>query len=194
MMQLEFTSLPRQVAISHLVPFFVRRYIIRSYHRTNPGNVQLSWNKNNEMPSPSDTAAESPPNFGRTGKLRGFLRLNSEEPTSPLAVNGQGHLNALIRSRSSTSLQSAQRRPSTIRYRDEEDDVGSFGALVRHISRSGEDNSDALSQTEEERRMSCILNGPQMRSQRLIGNSNPRYKWERYWKTEEQLKTFKKPV
>ncbi|KAF2429092.1 hypothetical protein EJ08DRAFT_650686 [Tothia fuscella] len=35
---------------------------------------------------------------------------------------------------------------------------------------------------------------PEMRSQRLIGNSNPRYKWERYFKTEAELKTMKKPI
>lgn len=42
----------------------------------------------------------------------------------------------------------------------------------------------------DERRMNMaasVLMAPQVRSQRLIGNSNPRYKWERYWKTEEEL-------
>jgi len=28
----------------------------------------------------------------------------------------------------------------------------------------------------------------------LIGNSNPRYKWEKYYKTEEELKGMKKPI
>ncbi|KAF2158191.1 hypothetical protein K461DRAFT_219628 [Myriangium duriaei CBS 260.36] len=35
---------------------------------------------------------------------------------------------------------------------------------------------------------------PQMRSQRLIGNANPRYRWEQYWKSEEELKKMKKPI
>jgi len=35
---------------------------------------------------------------------------------------------------------------------------------------------------------------PQMRSQRLIGYSNPRYKWEQYYKTDEELKKMKKPI
>jgi cation diffusion facilitator family transporter len=36
---------------------------------------------------------------------------------------------------------------------------------------------------------------PQMRSQRLIGeNPNPRYRWEQYWKTDDQLKKMKKPI
>jgi hypothetical protein len=49
----------------------------------------------------------------------------------------------------------------------------------------------------EERRLSIaasILNTPQMRSQRLIGNPNPRYQWERYYRSEEELKKMKKPI
>ncbi|KAE9978469.1 hypothetical protein BLS_000593 [Venturia inaequalis] len=49
----------------------------------------------------------------------------------------------------------------------------------------------------EERRLSsaaAVLLTPQMRSQRLIGNSNPRYKRERYFKTEDELKKYKKPL
>ena len=41
-----------------------------------------------------------------------------------------------------------------------------------------------------ERRLSQMMNGGQMRSMRLIGKSKPRYQWERYWKTEEQLKAM----
>lgn len=43
----------------------------------------------------------------------------------------------------------------------------------------------------DDRRMSMgasVLMTPQMRSQRLIGNSNPRYRWEQYWKTDDELK------
>jgi hypothetical protein len=39
-----------------------------------------------------------------------------------------------------------------------------------------------------------VLNDPRMRSQRLIGNCNPRYRWHQYWKTEEELKQMKKPM
>lgn len=46
----------------------------------------------------------------------------------------------------------------------------------------------------DERRLSRILLGPQARSLKLIGRSNPRYRWERYWKTEEQLRAMKKPM
>lgn len=40
--------------------------------------------------------------------------------------------------------------------------------------------------------MSAILNSANVRSMRLIGNSNPRYCWERYWKTEEELASMPK--
>lgn len=53
---------------------------------------------------------------------------------------------------------------------------------------------DDESQRIDKRRMSAILNGPQMRSMRLIGNTNPRYRWDRYWKTEDQLARLKKPL
>ncbi|KAI1277062.1 hypothetical protein F5Y07DRAFT_388635 [Xylaria sp. FL0933] len=46
----------------------------------------------------------------------------------------------------------------------------------------------------DERRLSQILNSGAVRSMRLIGRSNPRYNWERYWKSEEELRTFSKPV
>lgn len=50
---------------------------------------------------------------------------------------------------------------------------------------------------DPERRVSgaaSVLDTPHMRSQRLIGNSNPRYKWERYFKSDDELKTMKKPM
>jgi len=39
-----------------------------------------------------------------------------------------------------------------------------------------------------------VLMTPQIRSQRLIGNSNPRYKWETYYQTEKQLAEMRKPM
>ncbi|TKA73007.1 hypothetical protein B0A55_05201, partial [Friedmanniomyces simplex] len=56
-----------------------------------------------------------------------------------------------------------------------------------------ENNEDWM----HDRRMSnaaSVLMTPQMRSQRLIGNSNPRYRWEKYWKKEEELKKMPKPL
>lgn len=46
-----------------------------------------------------------------------------------------------------------------------------------------------------DRRMSYaadVLMMPQVRSQRLIGNTNPRYRWEKYWTSEDQLRKIKK--
>ena len=60
--------------------------------------------------------------------------------------------------------------------------------------------SPAKSKLLRERRMSGLSNGgevlmtPQMRSMRLIGNSNPRYQWEKYYKSDEELRGMKRPI
>lgn len=54
------------------------------------------------------------------------------------------------------------------------------------------DEEDARRQ-HDDRRLSAILNNPQMRSMRLIGRAK-RYRWERYWKTEEQLRAMTQPL
>ncbi|RWA12635.1 hypothetical protein EKO27_g2451 [Xylaria grammica] len=69
-------------------------------------------------------------------------------------------------------------------------------ALLAHSVSShgyGDDDEHRRSQADE-RRLSQILNSDPVRSMRLIGNPNPRYKWERYWKSEEQLKSLSRPV
>ncbi|KAF2170746.1 hypothetical protein M409DRAFT_63823 [Zasmidium cellare ATCC 36951] len=48
---------------------------------------------------------------------------------------------------------------------------------------------------DHNRRMSyqaSVLMTPEVRSQRLIGNTNPRYRWEKYWQTDDDLKKIKK--
>ncbi|KAF2676697.1 cation diffusion facilitator 10 [Lentithecium fluviatile CBS 122367] len=117
--------------------------------------------------------------FPRIASYKGFLPLAGE--SNAFATRGQ-NLPSLF-----------SRRPSTLRDRrgsisDSEDDLETFkhGLLMKY-------DRDA----DAERRMSMgaqALNTPQMRSQRLIGQSNPRYKWERYFKTEVELKKFKKPI
>lgn len=70
-------------------------------------------------------------------------------------------------------------------------------ALLAHSISShgfGDTDDEHRRSQADERRLSQILNSDPVRSMRLIGNSNPRYKWERYWKTEEQLKQYKKPI
>ncbi|KAF2181760.1 cation diffusion facilitator 10 [Zopfia rhizophila CBS 207.26] len=124
----------------------------------------------------------------RISSLKNFLPLSAE--TSTISTRGQ-NLPALIQSHSTGHTLS--RRPSTLRSgrrdsTDSDDDLES----LRHGLTMPWGSSD-----REERRMSIgaqILNTPQMRSQRLIGSSNPRYKWERYYKTEEELKQMKKPI
>lgn len=142
----------------------------------------------------SDDLSSSPPQYGRIARLRGFLPLSSED-ASPMATHGHGTLTSLIKSRSHTSLQHLSRRPSSLRGRDTPD-IEDADPLSRSISRRTSTRPDVEDEfrRSEERRMSAVLMGPQMRSQRLIGNSNPRYRWEQYWKTEEELKTMKTPM
>lgn len=126
-----------------------------------------------------DTSYDSsPPKYGRIPRLKGFLPLCEEHP---LALHNQGVLNTLIRSRSSAST----RRPS------------STAPLDLPIDEETGDRAQWRRENEEsayDRRASQLLNGPQMRSMRLIGNSNPRYNWEQYWKTEEELSRMRKPM
>ena len=141
----------------------------------------------------SNEFSSSPPQYGRIARLRGFLPLSSDD-ASPMVTHGHGTLTSLIKSRSHTSLQNMSRRPSSLRGRDTpepDEEVALSRSLTRRMSRDGELDDFRRS---EERRLSAVLLGPQMRSQRLIGNSNPRYRWERYWKTEEELKMMKKPM
>ncbi len=121
----------------------------------------------------TDDHGSSPPRYGRIARPRGFLPLSCEEGTNPMATHGQGTLVNLIKSRSSNSLTTMHRRPSSIiRGRESTDDEETGETR----SREYEDGDDFKS--IDERRLSIILNGPHMRSQRLIGtNPNPRYKW-----------------
>lgn len=73
------------------------------------------------------------------------------------------------------------------------------GALASLIRTRAEDEGagegpDDESSRREERRMSAILNSSHMRSMRLIGNSNPRYRWERYWTPKTELASMPKDM
>ncbi|KAK3941834.1 hypothetical protein QBC46DRAFT_89323 [Diplogelasinospora grovesii] len=115
-------------------------------------------------------------------RRQSFLLLQDEPP--PLAPKGHGALASLIRTRSAASLHQNHLA------RDEEEGIGASDWALRPSTRDELDDEPR----RDERRMSAILNGPPMRSMRLIGNSNPRYKWERYWKTEDELRKMKKPI
>ncbi|KAK4985777.1 hypothetical protein LTR50_005735 [Elasticomyces elasticus] len=145
-----------------------------------------------------------PPSTHRITDLKGYIPLSQE---ASLSTRGQ-HLPALIQSRSTGNLaelhaMKQRRRTSndflTLRQaqaqgqgqtqaqgQESDGDVEAQrdGAGGRGREREGDDRRTSL----------AVLMTPQMRSQRLIGNTNPRYKWEQYWKTEEQLKKMKKPI
>jgi hypothetical protein len=122
---------------------------------------------------------------GHIAGPRGFLPLN-EEPNL-MVTHGHGVLTTLIQSRSHASLHALEhqsRRPSSaIGVEALEDEEAARGPR-----RPGE-NEEAYHE-----RRAGILNGPQIRSMRLIGNSNPRYNWKKYWKTEEELSKMKRPM
>lgn len=127
--------------------------------------------------------ASSPPKNGQALPVRGFLPLSDD---NPLSLHGNSVLNTLLRSRSNASLHIARRPSSVIGDELPADEEVGERPLWRH-HREGEDPA-------HERRASQILNKPQMRSMRLIGNSNPRYNWKKYWKTEDELRKMKKPM
>lgn len=132
-------------------------------------------------------SSASPPRYGRIARLRSFLPLNAEVD-SVMNTHGSGTLTKIIsRGKSSTSLSGASRKPQSL-YSDAPDDEEASSTLQRP------EDSEADFAKRDERRLSALLVTPQMRSMRLIGNSNPRYKWEQYWKTEEELQQMKRPM
>lgn len=129
-------------------------------------------------------SSSSPPKYGRIARLRGFLPLNAEND-SVMNTHGSGALtNLLTRGTGSASISGLTRR-SSMNHESPVDEEA--------VPRRSEDNNSNFAKNDE-RRLSALLTAPQMRSMRLIGNSNPRYKWEQYWKTEEELKKMKKPM
>jgi hypothetical protein len=134
----------------------------------------------------AESHGTSPLIFGRIPRLRGFLPQNEE--ANPMATHGSGTLTNLIRSRSTASLHTITRRPGSIAGRDTADDEEGARDAPQQPSFDADDAWQAAP------RRASVLNDPRMRSQRLIGNSNPRYRWHQYWKTEEELKQMKKPM
>jgi hypothetical protein len=152
--------------------------------------------------SVSPERAHSPgPKLIRNRSVRAFLPVNDE---SILSTRGQ-HLPALLQHRSTNQL----RRSSSFFLATEDNDPEAGGRSSgeferarpphsRHNSSAGVLDHDGEQRSMDERRFSdaalAVLMSQQMRSMRLIGNSNPRYRWEQYWKTEEELKDMKKPL
>ena len=133
----------------------------------------------------------------RLGGLQSFIPLNEE--LGAVSTRGQ-RLPSLLQSRSSTSLfnvvprRETKRRSSSFTSSDEEDAGARDGMEIAPRRRP----SEWTTNVNDSRRLSAfapdVLMTPQIRSMRLIGKSNPRYRWHQYYKTEEQLKQMSKPV
>ncbi|KAI4726782.1 hypothetical protein E4T49_05402 [Aureobasidium sp. EXF-10728] len=131
---------------------------------------------------------------------KSFLPLSEE---SALSTRGQ-HLPQLIRERSITNAPAStgRRRRSSLdgnfapgtSFEDNaaiSDNEPPTPQQARFRATTNDQNPDAS------RRLSsgaAALMAPQMRSMRLIGNSNPRYRWEKYFTPDEELKKMKKPI
>ena len=153
----------------------------------------------------SEDEHESPRSYRVPGLKKGFLPLNSED--SALSTRGQA-LPGIISARKNSNADkpSYGRRPSSL-----SDDVTRNSTEGHKRNSSSMDNydleagvwrrgssftpmwGDSDSEPMDDSRMSLLMT-PQMRSMRLIGYSNPRYRWEQYYKPEEELKSMTKPV
>ncbi|KAI5921728.1 hypothetical protein F4810DRAFT_331128 [Camillea tinctor] len=120
--------------------------------------------------------SNSPPHRDGHYRINSFL-LSQEESGPILPSRGQSVLTHLLsRNRSHTSLHS-------------------YGSVWGRSSGPDDEESAAgYDSLDEAARRQQLLRSTQMRSMRLIGNSNLRYKWARYWKTEEQLSEYSKPL
>lgn len=128
-----------------------------------------------------------------TGKMssptRPWLSHEDSFHSSPLHTR-TSTLTTLIRTRSQQSLSSPRQSPPVPRHLVEDEETGP----IRALRLRNEDDATIERLLRDERRLSQILHGPQARSLRLIGRSNPRYRWEQYWKTEQELGTMRKPM
>ncbi|RSL85715.1 hypothetical protein CEP51_003173 [Fusarium floridanum] len=139
----------------------------------------------------------SSPSPSRPSHLRRPSLLSNDESHNPLGTRS-GHLQSLIRSRSTQSMQSVagslhshhshHSHPTTPFWMGPDDEETALLHVRPH------DNDELGRLLSDERRLTQLLNGPQNRSAKLIGRSNPRYRWEQYWKPEEELSSMSKPL
>ena len=147
--------------------------------------------------SESDSSSLRPKSY-RIGSLRDFLPLS--DTSNAFSTRGQ-KLPSLLQSRSAANVkdpwaQTPRRRSATpdAHEHDESD-----------VERDGDGGCDGPSPAKSrlskmDRRMSGVSDGgevlmtPQMRSMRLIGKNNQRYQWEKYYKSDDELKKMKKPI
>ncbi|KAL8848821.1 MAG: hypothetical protein Q9221_006199 [Calogaya cf. arnoldii] len=140
----------------------------------------------------ANSSPDKPP-IVRLGTLRVFLPLAGDA----VSTRGQ-NLPSLIQSRSSASLRDVhallQQRKQSLYHDDTDDDTDlERDGPLRDLQKERQSPSKHPSERRTSNASDVLLT-PQMRSMRLIGNSNPRYQWEKYYKSEEELKTFKRPV
>ena len=118
---------------------------------------------------PSSPGHPHLPHSASTSRLSSSFKHSMFLPagTEPSALSTRGQNLPNLLSRRPSTLRSSERRLSA----DSDDDVESFRhGLMMAFERD----------RESERRASvgaAVLNTPQMRSMRLIGNNNPRYRW-----------------
>ncbi|RMD44213.1 hypothetical protein DV735_g787, partial [Chaetothyriales sp. CBS 134920] len=127
----------------------------------------------------------------RLGHLSNFVPLNFNAEESNAYSTRGGHLQGLIKTWSATP-----KRPTSLYSVDTTTDDEERGFFDGAVDASPWRRSGYHSDTDP-RRASIgpeILMTPQMRSMRLIGNSNPRYRWQQYYKTEEELNQMRKPI
>ncbi|KAF2404674.1 hypothetical protein EJ06DRAFT_553517 [Trichodelitschia bisporula] len=124
---------------------------------------------------------------------RPFLQLSEDVLPRPISTRGQ-NLPGLLQGLA-TPGGSIRRNSSALRL------PGHAAGAAAHEEEGRRDSIEdgvwMWGMPQVERRASDgarALMAPQMRSQRLIGYSNPRYRWEQYFKTEEELSRMKKPI
>ncbi|KAI5466731.1 hypothetical protein BGZ63DRAFT_418487 [Mariannaea sp. PMI_226] len=135
------------------------------------------------MSSPS--APSTPPRSIRRPSLLG------DESHNPLGTRS-GALQSLIRSRSAQSIQSLAGSHSSYSYQKAAFWPGPEDEELGHGRSQDQDDLSRL--LADERRLTQLLNGPQNRSLKLIGRSNPRYRWAQYWTREDQLEAMSTPL
>ncbi|KAH7257252.1 hypothetical protein BKA59DRAFT_101625 [Fusarium tricinctum] len=133
------------------------------------------------------SSPNTPSKHGSHGQLRRPSFLSNDDSHNPLGTRS-GHLQSLIRNRSAQSVHSLSSSLPThsgpFWMGPDDEETG----LIRH------DNDELGRLLADERRLTQLLHGPQNRSAGLIGRSNPRYRWEQYWKPEEELSAMPKPL
>ncbi|KJZ76542.1 hypothetical protein HIM_03878 [Hirsutella minnesotensis 3608] len=120
---------------------------------------------------------------GRPVRRPSLLSLDDNHHHYPLTTR-TGALASLLRNRSQQNLTGSW-PPAAHRYGSEDEEAVVW---TRH------DDDDIERLLRDETRLTQILQGPQARSLNLLGKSNPRYRWERYWKNEDELKAMEKPM